>query len=106
MCKKQTAENMLPKLLEKNRTREELAQILGVSDSTVRGFVSKYAQKNSVISHHLRLGYKKATDKDDIGEVILAAKILESENRVIRRRIKAHKKFLIQNGVNLKEVGL
>ena len=98
---KNLAETLLPKLLEQNRTRTDIANFLGVSDSTARGFVSEFAQKEPLISHHMRIGYKRPLSKDDIGEMMMTYRDLDSKERAIKARKKQAAKWLREQGIKL-----
>ena len=55
---KDQAKNVLPKILEVRRTKQEISRAFGVSERVARRLIQDVAKEYPVIAHSQAIGYK------------------------------------------------
>ena len=89
---KDQAKNVLPKLLEVRRTKQELSKAFGLSERGLRRMIQEVAKEYPVLAHSQAVGYKLFESDADIEDAI--ATVLESRSR--RRELFEREKPLLR----------
>ena len=98
---KDQAKNVLPKLLEVRRTKQEISRAFGVSERAARRLIQDVAKEYPVIAHSQAIGYKLFECDADIEDAIITLLELRSRSKELKEREKPLLRALKQRGIKI-----
>lgn len=98
---KDQAKNVLPKLLEVRRTKQEISRAFGVSERVARRLIQDVAKEYPVIAHSQAIGYKLFECDADIEDAIITLLELRSRSKELKEREKPIVRELRKRGIRI-----
>lgn len=95
------AKNVLPKLLEVRRTKQELSKAFGLSERDVRRMIQEVAKEYPVLAHSQAVGYKLFVSDADVEDAIITLLELRSRRKELKEREKPLVEELRKRGIQI-----
>ena len=98
---KNQAKNVLPKLLEVRRTKQELSKAFGLSERGLRRMIQEVAKEYPVLAHSQAVGYKLFESDADVEDAIITLRELRSRRKELKEREKPLVEELRKRGIQI-----
>lgn len=98
---KDQAKNVLPKLLEVRRTKQELSKAFGMSERDLRRMIQEVAKEYPVLAHSQAAGYKLFESDADVEDAIITLLELRSRRKELKEREKPIVRELRKRGIRI-----
>ena len=98
---KDQAKNVLPKLLEVRRTKQEISRAFGVSERVARRMIQDVAKEYPVLAHSQAVGYKLFESDADVEDAIITLLELRSRSKELKEREKPIVRELRKRGIRI-----
>lgn len=95
------AKNVLPKLLEVRRTKQELSKTFGLSERDIRRMIQEVAKEYPVLAHSQAVGYKLFESDADVEDAIITLLELRSRRKELKEREKPIVRELRKRGIRI-----